>query len=726
MKRLFSFLLSIIIALSFSTSVMAGEDLALSISKDNISHKASDTLYGLSLNDSANDGGIVSNMVQNGSFESVTEYNCIGWKLNNIVSMSANDSVSANNKNHAVIHVQNKGVIENNGFDDSMHFEKGITYEFSCMVQNVDFDGTIGVYLNSKGNSDRIVQISDGSISSSQWTTIKTNIKADETSAGSLAIVFDGNGEIGIDMVSLVPTNSYGYDSDKWSYVSLRSDIVDAIKNVNPSFIRFVGGCTVESLEFSWKNTIGPLDSRYQLVDADESVKTCAMGYHEYFQLCEDLNAIAVPVVGAGVICQHNGEYDMYVDAYNRLNMSDDEWRAYLSNERGMDNGRINAYAGEIDNLGVKSKADFDKYIASSSIKPGTTEFTNYVQDILDLIEYANGDSITSYWGALRAMNGHEQPFGLKYLAIGNDNFGEAYERNFAAISKKVKDKYPNIVLISSTKSSGTLIDEHYSISDDMMVENNTIFDSFDRDSKGIVVGEYSADKLGDMASAVNEAGFMCGAESNSDAVKMLGYSPALAFGEGAMLNFTNSDVILTPSYYNQMIFANNVGTKIINTSLASEDVYQSVTVDENAQVLYVKLVNSSSSSKSVRVSLDGFNDINLVSNISLGNKFSDAYNSAKKQTVAPEINEIECEPNGFTISLGGNSVNVVRVAYGENDGTALWQIPDSIDTSTKVFVPKSVKVLLVVFVPAFVIGSVLGYLIYTKLIKRKGNSDNV
>lgn len=720
MKKVFSFLISLVLVLSVNISAMASDSLVLNIDKKDISHNVSESLYGLTLDNDglSNDGGLVSNMVQNGSFESVTDYNCIGWDLSNVVSMSANNAVSSNNSNHAVVHVQNRAVIKNNGFYDTMSFKKGVSYEFSIMVNNVDFDGTIGVYFDSKGNSNKIVQISNGSVPVKQWTTLKAKIKADETSDGPLAIVFEGNGDIGIDMVSLVPTNSYGYDSDKWAYTSLRSDIVESIKAVNPSFIRFVGGCATENLDYSWKNTIGPLDSRLQIVDTDETVDTFAMGYHEYFQLCEDLSAIPVPVVGAGITCQHNGEYEMYVDAYNRLNMSNDEWRAYLHNERGMDSGRINAYAGEIESLGVKSKADYDKYIASSSIEPGTIEFTNYVQDILDLIEYANGDSITSYWGALRAMNGHEQPFGMKYLAIGSDNFGEAYERNFSAISKKVKDKYPNITLISSNDFDSVMTDEHFTITDNMMVENNTRFDSADRDSKGVIVGEYSADKLGTIASAVNEAGFMTGVESNSDIVKMAGYSPVLS-NDNAMLSFSRDDVVLTPSFYNQMIFANNIGTKYIDTNIASEDVYQSVTVDENAQVLYVKLVNSSSSSNSVRISLDGFGDISKVSNISIGNKFADAFNSSKKQTVAPEAEELDFDSTGFSISLGGNSVNVVRIAYGENDGTALWQIPDTINTDTKLFVPKSIKVLLVVFVPAFVVGSMAGFIVYTKLIKR-------
>lgn len=722
MKKVVSFLLSLALALAIPFSAMASDGLALNIDRNDVSHGVSEDLYGITLSDI----GLTADMVQNGSFESVTDYSCIGWDLSNTVSMSANNSVSDNNPNHAIVHTQNKAIIRNTGFDGAMHFEKGVTYELSLMVNNVDFDGIIGAFLDSKGNDGKIVQLNNGTAPIKQWTSLSARIKADETSDGSLALVFEGNGDIGIDMVSLVPTNSYGYDSDSWRYTSLRSDVVESIKALNPSFIRFVGGCTVESLDYSWKNTIGSLDSRLQLVDENENVKSCAMGYHEYFQLCEDLDATPVPTVGAGVMCQHNGDYEKYVDAYNRLNMSDDEFRAYLKNERCMDSGRINAYIGEIDNLGVKSEKDFDKYIASSSIKPGTTEFTNYVQDVLDLIEYANGDSTTSYWGVLRSLNGHEKPFGIKYLAIGSNNYGEVYERNFNAISKAVRDKYPDVVLVGSGDISSAMRDEYFTITDDMLLENNTRFDSADRDSRGVIVGEYSSDRIGTMSSAVNEACFMTSVEANSDIVKMAGYSPVLSFDESSLINLSTTDIVHTPNYFNQMIFANNVGTKFVDTSLASDDVYQSVTVDENAQVLYVKLVNSSSSSQSVRLSLSNFGDINKASAITLGNRFGDAFNSAKKQAVAPEVEDLDLDADGVKVTLGGNSVNVIRIAYGENDGTALWQIPDAINTDTKAYVPRSIKLLLVVFVPAFIVGSMIGFLVYTKLLKKRGNSKDV
>lgn len=722
MKKVVSFLLSLAFVLAVPFSAMASDGLALNIDRNDVSHGVSEDLYGITLSDI----GLTADMVQNGSFESVTDYSCIGWDLSNTVSMSANNSVFSNNPNHAVVHTQNKAVIRNTGFDGAMHFEKGVTYELSLMVNNVDFDGIIGAFLDSKGNDGKIVQLTNGTAPIKQWTSLSARIKADETSDGSLALVFEGNGDIGIDMVSLVPTNSYGYDSDSWRYTSLRSDVVESIKALNPSFIRFVGGCTVESLDYSWKNTIGSLDSRLQFVDENENVKSCAMGYHEYFQLCEDLDATPVPTVGAGVMCQHNGDYEKYVDAHNRLNMSDEEFRAYLKNERGMDSGRINAYIGEIENLGVKSEKDFDKYIASSSIKPGTTEFTNYVQDVLDLIEYANGDSTTSYWGALRSLNGHEKPFGIKYLAIGSNNYGEVYERNFNAISKAVRDKYPDVVLVGSGDFSGAMRDEYFTITDDMLLENNTRFDSADRDSRGVIVGEYSSDRIGTMSSAVNEACFMTGVEANSDIVKMAGYYPALSFDESSLINLSTTDIVHTPNYFNQMIFANNVGTKFVDTSLASDDVYQSVTVDENAQVLYVKLVNSSSSSQSVRLSLSNFGDINKASAITLGNRFGDAFNSAKKQAVAPEVEDLDLDADGVKVTLGGNSVNVIRIAYGENDGTALWQIPDAINTDTKAYVPRSIKLLLVVFVPAFIVGSMIGFLVYTKLLKKRGNSKDV
>lgn len=679
MKKFVSFFVSLCIMLTCCTTVLASDNTALNINKDSISHDVSEYLYGISMDEDnlANDGGLVSNMVSNGSFEYADD-TCPAWELANAVTLSKNDTMSENNENSAIIHCDNKSVtIKNTGYDN-MTFEENEKYEFSLYARNISFSGTIGFYLDSKKNSNNIIQVSDGAISSNGWTYLHASITSSATEDGSLAIVFDGDGEIAIDMVSLVPQDSYGYGSDEWKYTSLRSDMVEGIKALKPSFIRFSVGSSAKTNGkndyYSWKDTIGALDARRQYkTDKSEEymVNTAAMGYHEYFQLCADLGARAVPVVGADMLAK----------------------------------------------------------------KPGSDAFTNYVQDVLDLVEYANGDSVATYWGALRAMNGHQQPFNIKYIGIGNDSEKAMYEESFSIVQKAINEKYPDVTVIrfagngeesTMSTSSDYIIDEHYLTSDDFMLENGHRFDGTDRDSKGIMVGSYSCNNGANISSSVEECSFLTGIERNSDIVTMAAYSPVIMRGDsGAMMCYDKLDLAYSPSYYAQMIFANNTGLKHIDTNLDSEDVSESVTIDENSQMIYIKLVNSSSSKEKITVNLNGFGDISLVSNISVGYKYKDAYNSIGKQTVAPEVEDIESSVSNFDITLGGNSVNVIRVAYGENDGAQMWTVPEGIDTDTSIFFPNSAKVLMLVVVVGFLLGSGIGFVAYRKIAKKNRRKDN-
>lgn len=765
MKRLVAFLMILSMLLCCTgVSASAMEGLDLSISGKNISHEVSDTLYGLSLEDISfgGDGGLVSNLVNNGSFEYATDF-CPAWDLAGKVTISTNSNINDNNTNYAVVHIDNERVtITNFGYTEllkngkydaelastpNMHFEKNKRYDFSCYVYNDSFEGTIGVYLNSKGNSKNVVQLSDSNISSTEWTKLSVSLKSTATQDGAVSIVFDGDGTIKLDMVSLVPQDSYGYGLSEWKYTTLRSDMVGVIKNMNPSFIRFPGGCLVEGDDldnlYCWKDTIGPLENRKQhrSVYANDDANywynnSCAMGYHEYFQLCEDVGALAVPVVGAGMTCQKINGYEEHLDALKKLTMSDDEWRAYLIGERGFgerDNSSIEAYTDAIMSYGIESQNDFDSYINRIALDPDSPEFINYTQDVLDLIEYANGDSATTYWGALRASNGHDQPFGIKYICVGNENYGDLYLRNFDALKSRIEQQYPDIIVVSSTRegtdsatNDSTMTDEHYSVSDNYLMENNARYDGYDRSGDGVMIGAYS---YGDNSiySAVQECSMMTGFERNGDVVRMTSVAPAFAkinsnCTDKALVWFDSSDLALTPSFYAQMMFANNVGTNYIDSHLESSDVFHSVTVDEGKQAIYVKLVNTSSSSKRIVLSLDGFDKLNSASLVELSHKYKDAFNTIDKQTVAPVQSDLEINDSTISVDIDGYGVGVVRIAYGENGGTGFWQVPEDIDVDTHSFVPSSVKVLAVVLVVGFAVGTVGGYFIYTRLVNKNAN----
>jgi alpha-L-arabinofuranosidase len=756
----------------------------LNVSAQNISHEVSNNLYGISLEDIsyAADGGLVSNLVNNNSFECADEPEN-AWVFKNVSAvLSTSDPMNQNNPSYETFTIDGKGEIKNLGFTElyndksydysskkantaDMGFEEGVTYDFSCYLKNVDFDGTISVYLDSKNNSDNIVQLSTSNVSTKAWTKVSTTIKSSATEDGALAIKFEGSGSVSLDFVTLTAQNSHGYATNEWKYVTLREDLYEAIENLHPSFIRFPSGCGSESTElsslYSWKNTIGDITERIQTTNVWSNKdngnyynNSNSMGFHEYFQLCEDVGADAVPVVSAGVICQENSEYDTFVNALKKVNMTDDEWTTYLVESLGYsekDTDAISSYTDYINSLGINNTEDFENYLDTIALNPDSDEFANYAQDILDLIEYANGDAVSTYWGALRSANGHTEPFNLKYIAVGNDNWGEVYFRNFEALKKIINDKYPDITVICSSGKTydgddfeysweqinssynDVIVDENCTAQDGYYFSNNSRYDSYDRDGASVMVGEYAVtSSIGTMitknniTSAVEEASFMTGFERNSDLVKMTSYDKTFAKinannSDVNMIWFDSQDVVYTPNYYVQMLFANNVGNEYIDTDLGEdyENVYQSVTVDEDKQVIYIKLVNNGTA-QSVTVNLDGFDDINYVSKQSISDGYKSSSNELNKQRIAPVDEEIDVTSNSFTVQLNQNSVNVVRVAYGENTGEHIYQLPQNIDYTTKNYVPTGVKVIFACVCLAIPVGAVIGYMLYVKVISKK------
>lgn len=784
-KKFIGFALSLCIASSCLTfNAYAKDNTTLSINKSDISHEVSPTLFGISLEDVSYtcDGGLVSNLVNNNSFEFAANPE-LAWSFDGLDTVVAKENpICAENPSYELIKVDGSGTVKNNGFGEiyknnsykyskksaeaaDMGFKNGVTYNFSCYVKNVDYDGKISVYLDSKSNKDNIVQVSTSSVGKSEWTKISAQIKSSADEDGALAILFEGNGSLQLDCVSLCAADSYGTGDEHWKYVTLRNDTVDAIKNLNPSFIRFpgsagIGGSSVDDM-LTWKNTIGDISQRRQTTsiystDENQYNNSNSMGYHEYFQLCEDLDAVAVPVVSAGITYSGEQDKELIVDAYNKINMTDEQFTDYLVTERGFDEKDSDAILNrkqKVEKLNIKSVDDFNKYIDTVALKPGTDAFDNYTQDVLDLIEYANGDAQGTYWGALRAANGHEEPFDMQYIEIGSGDEGSIYQRNYEALYNAIKNVYPDINIITSagekadseavntaiTKSASTfkaVVDEHYSADTDYLLQNTKRYDSYDREGADIMVGEYSAvdDSTSNVASANNietavaHAAFMTGFERNSDVVKMASYVPMFAkvnanSHENNLVWFDSQSICYTPEYYNQLLFSNNVGKEYINTSLNEENLFQSVTVDQDKQVLYIKLVNASSAAKKISVNIDGFGKINKVSNESLAHDYKSAYNKIGKQRVAPQEKAIESNETSFDIKLEKNSVNVIRVAYDGNNGDVLYTFPEGLDLSVKKYVPTAAKVFIVVICLSIPIGGVAGFYLYTKVIsKSSGN----
>lgn len=784
MKKVVSVLLSIILVFAFASPVFAKANSTLNISKGDIGAEISPTLYGVSIDDASFgvDGGLSSNMVNNNSFEykDNPEY---AWEFNGVSPVvSSQNPINQNNPTYETITVESSGKMLNKGYTklfdgkgncsskvaekSGMSFKKGTTYYFSCYLLNVDFQGKIGVFFDSKSNNSDPVQLNINGTNKNSWTKVSVKVKSTATENGGLGISFNGRGSICIDYVTLVPDDSFGLGDGEWKYASLRADMFDALKNLKPSFLKFPGDCTAENNDgYNWKDTIGEPALRRQSVSVyNNSSKgyfannSNMLGYHEYFQLARDLNAVPVAVVGAGIACQTSGEYEAYSQALDKTYMTDEQWEAYLTNECGFKKSEVKARTEYINSLGVKSVDDFNKYVNSIALTPGTDDFINYAQDVLDLIEYANADSTAGYWASLRSANGSEQPFNLKYLQIGGDNYGETYWRNFDALKKIINEKYPDIVVIASTGyssdgedfdtawnkinssySSGLANEKVVDLKDNTLSQNVTRYDSYNQSGVGVILDEYRSSaytkgndvKNNNMFNASQEASFITGLEKKSSVVKMASYSPTFSkIGANtknqSLVWFDGNDLAYTPSYYTQLIFANNVGKNYVNSTLNSDSdgVFQSVTVDETSRTLYIKLVNTSGNHEKISVNLSGFDEVSAVSQQSVGSDFKSAFNSTKKQTVAPRQTELEYEDGTFEAELAPYSATIIRVGYEQNNGNGFYVLPDNLNTEVKAFVPMSIPVFIIMIIAIFVVGSVAGYFVYSKFVL-KGKKPN-
>ncbi len=509
----------------------------------------SDMLYGLFFEDInfAADGGIYAELIKNRSFEYTEERAnngaLHGYKVVGDATLIVDTKEPLNENNPTYVKVINDSNelagFMNHGFLEGIHYEKGEAYRFSVYLKSKDYNRDIRISLKDyKGNligTNTIKGIGD------KWNKHTVEIKAEETTTqGRLFFELTDKGSVDVDMVSLFPVHTYKNREN-----GLRKDMVEMIEKLNPSFIRFPGGCIVEgdSLDtvYHWKDTIGDVANRKQNTNLwigtreNPYYQSYGLGYYEYLLLCEDLGAEPVPVVHAGLSCQ------------------------FRSNE-----------------------------VATSK------ELEEHIQDTLDLIEFCNGD-VTTTWGSVRASMGHPKPFELKYLAIGNENWDAVYFKNYTKYVNAIRSAYPEIKLISSSgphASGGSfnyawntfeahkhdelkyadIVDEHYYNPADWFLANTHRYDNYKRDFVDVFVGEYAA-KSNSLYAALAEAAYMTGLERNSDVVKMASYAPL--FGNlisrqwsPDLIYFNNHMAFASINYYVQSLFANNKGDQIIPSKL--------------------------------------------------------------------------------------------------------------------------------------------------------------
>ena len=645
LRNLFVLLLALMLPLTAGAGTLTAD-------VGNTTVEMSDTLYGLFFEDInyGADGGLYAELLQNRSFEyedilnpKVTDH-YMGWGFNlafgatGTATVQTENPLNENNPTYMRVNCTkgeyrfaNLGY-QSTTFAGGIPVEKGKTYRCFVYMRNAgDFNGQVEIALTKR--TGKSLAVPKRFTLTDEWQKYELTFTPSYTEDAVLSFILHGQGAVDFDMASLIPADAYGAD---WPNGGLRADLVQALKDLDPAFLRFPGGCVTEGSYYrdnfyDWKDTVGPIEERRENFNTWGYMQSYGLGYYEYFMLSEAIGAEPLPVVHSGLLCQAR-----------------DVREAPLT----------------------------------------IAETHEYAQDLLDLIEFANG-GVDTKWGALRAEMGHPEPFNLKYLGIGNENWDQVYWDRFDILYKAVKAAHPEIEIVSSAgpvaegsmpaaawrtirqRYADTIVDEHYYMSGEWFLDNIDRYDRYPRTTR-VFVGEYAAHEAtqpngrrpNNLYSALCEAAYMTGLERNSDVVVMASYAPLLA-REGMqqwtpdMIWFNAREVLLTPNYHIQAMFAATVGDQVVESSLdgLNKLIYHVVTRTEDK--LYVKLVNVSAYAEDMTISLAGVPDGMAIFTRLTGEK--NAVNTFQhKDRVAPVTGECAIENGTAQLELPAYSATIL------------------------------------------------------------------
>ncbi len=532
------------------TDAAKSEPITLTISKQEKS--ISPDLIGIFYEDInyAADGGLYAELVRNRSFEFSHADNprfepLTAWSMKGVeegkgsIKVESDEPLDTNNPHYLV--VEKKDTTEtlslvNEGFQ-GMPLKAKEAYDFSVFARQIE-GGLRPMRVKLVSSDGDVLAVAKLPNIGGNWKQYQTSLKATKAADNAtLVIEFQGNGKTAVDMVSLFPRKTFMNHRN-----GLRADLAQTIADLKPKFMRFPGGCVAHGngLDnmYRWKDTIGPVEQRKGQRNIWGYHQSYGLGYYEYFQFCEDMGAEPLPVVPAGVCCQN----------------SRGDWG---HGQRGIPMEEMDAY----------------------------------VQEILDLIEWANGPA-DSQWGAKRAAAGHPEPFNLKYIGVGNeDQITDVFRERFAMLNAAVKAKHPEITVIGTSgpfwagydyeqgwkiarELDIDMVDEHYYVAPDWFLTHNDFYDQYPRTGPTVYLGEYAAHDVGrrnTLRSALAEAAYLTALERNADIVRFSSYAPMLGkIGRTQwnpnMIYFDNQRILRTANYYVQQLFSLNGGDYYIQS----------------------------------------------------------------------------------------------------------------------------------------------------------------
>jgi len=580
----------------------------------------SDKLIGIFFEDIsyAADGGLYAELIQNRDFEYTSKdhrgWNATtAWHSNKPIEISSEHPLHPNNPHYVIMAMD---TLWNEGWDGIV-VEKGKKYDFSMFVfaggQKQDF---LVQLVGQKGQVLAQSRLKTRASDWQQFSTVFTAKASDEKAR--LVIIPQKMARVGVDMISLFPQETFKNRKN-----GLRKDLAQVIADLHPKFVRFPGGCMShgQGLEniYHWNHTVGPLQSRKPDFNIWNYHQTRGLGFFEYFQFCEDIGAEPLPVLAAGVPCQNSA-----------------------NNAEG-----IGGQQGGIP----------------------MADMPAYVEEICNLIEWANGDPATNEWAKMRADAGHPKPFNLKYLGLGNEDIiSTVFEERYEMICKAVRERYPDIKICGTvgpfhspsadytegwdfTKKHPDLqymVDEHYYESTGWFMHNRDYYDSYDRTAAKVYLGEWAAStnvKRPNVETALAEALYLTDIERNGDVVEMTSYAPMLSKDGHSnwnpdMIYFSNTHIRTTPAYEIQRLFSVYGGDRYIKSQFSNLDsqlahrIGASVVRDSKTGKRYLKLVNALPST--LKIHVEG---INLPATVKC-QQFTGAIDDQKAKTTEIETNE--------------------------------------------------------------------------------------
>jgi alpha-N-arabinofuranosidase len=645
----------------FSVAQISAQTTRLTVQVDKPIAEVQPTMWGIFFEDInfAADGGIYAELIKNRSFEFA--HPMMGWTEQKFDRFSLNkesgfssiindeeDAASGSRFARLTINADKGYGLTNEGFR-GMGVKKDMQYNFSILARQREGSQTT---LRIELVDERGTSLGESTVRpfGAEWKEYTASITAKATEPkAKLNIWFEGTGLIDVDMISLFPNDTW-----KQRPKGLRADLVQLLADMNPGFLRFPGGCIVEGRDlatrYQWKKTVGNIRDRTLIVNrwntefnhrpAPDYFQSFGLGFFEYFLLSEDIGAEPLPILSCGMACQFNTA----------------------------------------------------ELVPMDQLDP-------YIQDALDLIEFANGP-VTSKWGKLRADMGHAQPFNLKFIGVGNEQWGPHYIDRYKVFTKAIKEKYPSIIIVSSVGPfpdgelfdyaskelkdlNAEIVDEHYYKNPEWFLENSGRYDNYDRKGPKIFAGEYAAqsvatvspDNKNNWKCALAEAAFMTGLERNADIVHMASYAPLFAHAEGwqwtpDLIWFDNLRSYGTPNYYVQKLFANYKGTHVLSILSGQEKLngqsglYGSAVWDKNAKEIILKLVNASDKVITRDVQMSGARRLGSKGTvILLTSENMDGVNSLENPTeISPTEKTIEVRGKQVSVSLPAHSVSVVKL----------------------------------------------------------------